>query len=289
MPRVEAVIPTYNAPAARLGAAVASCLSSSLVARVWVVDDGSEPAAIVPRDERVGVIRQANAGPSAARNAGLERIRGEFALLLDDDDLLEPGGLEAMVGLAERTGAGAVVAARYEVSGEGKRLKPVPAEWRDRVLPAAGEVFRPIAIFGASGCLVRRSVLDAGVRFDAGLRIGEDRDFLRRVAAVAPIAVCSTPALTVTLHEGGENLTSPAHLARRVRDHVTILERYAVGDAVAPLREQTRWLLNAISKQGGPDLASWDLLLSAARARQWPIPFKSRVRILARRLLPHAR
>jgi glycosyltransferase involved in cell wall biosynthesis len=289
MPRVEAVIPTYNAPAARLGAAVASCQSSPLVERVWVVDDGSEPAASVPRDERVGTIRQANSGPSAARNAGLEQVRGEFALLLDDDDVLEPAGLQAMVGLAERTSAGAVVAARYEMSAEGKRLKPVPEEWRDRVLPAAGEVFRPIAIFGASGCLVRRSVLEAGVRFDTGLRIGEDRDFLRRVAAVAPIAVCGTPALSVSLHEGGENLTSPVHLARRVRDHLTILERYAVGDAAAPLREQTRWLLNAISKQGGQDLTSWDLLLNAARARQWPIPFKSRVRVFARRFLPHAR
>jgi glycosyltransferase involved in cell wall biosynthesis len=292
---VQAVIPAFNPPRGRVEAAVASCLAAPLVSRVLVVDDGSEPAlALGGGDPRIELIRQNNAGPSGARNAGLERVLctgpAAWVLLLDDDDLLESGTLGRAVEVGEGLDAAAVVSARYERSGEGGwRLKAVPEAWADRALPSPGEVFRPLAMFGASGVLVRRSVIEAGVRFDEGLQIGEDRDFLRRAAEVGPIAVSSAPLLTVTLHE--EGLSSRRHLARRIRDHLVILDRYGQGDAAGPLCEQTRWLLNAMARQGtdGFDAAAWEQLAGAARERGWPVPIKSRLRAMARRLLSHAR
>jgi len=292
-PRADAVIATYNAPPERLNRAIESCAASALVGRVIVVDDGSSPAAEVAGAwagaDRVVLIRQANAGPSAARNAGLERVRADFAVILDDDDALEPPGLEAMIELADRLGAVAAVAARYEaLPGGERRFKPVPEGYRDAALPGPGEVFRPIAIFGASGCLVRRRAIEGGLRFDPSLQIGEDRDFLRRAAALGPIAVCGTAALTVTIHAGGANLSSAAHLKRRVRDHLVLVDRYCDAGSSGHMEAQTRWLLGTLAKgQGtGFDRDLWDKLAGAARARNWSIPLKTRLRAAIRRLRP---
>lgn len=291
-PRVDAVIPTFNAPPERLAAAVASALAVPLVDRVIVVDDGSDPPArLGGAAGRVRLVRQENAGPSAARNTGLDLVTADYAVLLDDDDVLIPDGVAAMVGLAGRHGAAAAVAARFEAhpSGEVQR-KDVPPEYGDAVLSKPGDVFRPIAIFGASGMLVGRRALDAGLRFDPDLCIGEDRDFLRRAADLGPIVVSSVPALTVRIHDGGRNLSSPAYLARRTRDHLRLLDRYGATDAAPGLRDQTRWLLNALARQPVEafDSRSFKELAAAARARGWPVPLKSRVRAMLRSLRVHA-
>jgi glycosyltransferase involved in cell wall biosynthesis len=277
MPTVQAIIPAYNPVGEELAAAVQSCLACPLITGVVVVDDGSEPPMCLRADPRVRVLRQANSGPSSARNRGLDGCSADFAMLLDQDDVLEPGGPEAALVLAERLGAVAVVAARYEQRGTERRLKEVPAAWRDGILPTAGQVFRPVAIFGGSGLLIRSSAARA-VRFDPDLRIGEDREFLRRVADVGPIAVCSTPMLTVRLHEHRANLSSRHHLARRVADLIKIIGRHCDPESDAPLREQTLWLLNALAKQHPVDREVWSQLAACARERGWPIPLKSRLR-----------
>jgi len=64
-------------------------------ARVVVVDDGStEPLPELPSE--VEVIRQQNQGVARARNAGLARVQTPYALVLDADDRLAAGALEAL-------------------------------------------------------------------------------------------------------------------------------------------------------------------------------------------------
>jgi glycosyltransferase involved in cell wall biosynthesis len=67
---------------------------------VVVVDDGStDPATHAALDalpQEVEVVRQANAGLAAARNAGLAHVRTPFVLFLDADDRLAPGALDVM-------------------------------------------------------------------------------------------------------------------------------------------------------------------------------------------------
>lgn len=91
-PEVTLVIPTYNRPRE-----LASCLESLTRLRspaggfeVVVVDDGSdEPldAVVKPFEEvlRLRLIRQANAGPGAARNAGTAAATARFLAFTDDD------------------------------------------------------------------------------------------------------------------------------------------------------------------------------------------------------------
>jgi O-antigen biosynthesis protein len=100
MTDTTAVVTCFNY-GAYLHEAVSSLLEQEGGApRVIVVDDGStDPATAAALDAlpaEVELIRQANAGVAAARNAGLERASTELVLCLDADDRLAPGALAAM-------------------------------------------------------------------------------------------------------------------------------------------------------------------------------------------------
>ena len=97
---VSIIIPSFNRPD-RLRA----CLEA--IARLdggpyetIVVDDGSpEPLAPICAafGESVRCIRQDNAGPAKARNAGAEAATGDFLVFTDDDCRPEPGWVMALL------------------------------------------------------------------------------------------------------------------------------------------------------------------------------------------------
>jgi GT2 family glycosyltransferase len=100
---VSVVVPTYRRP--RQLQACLEALAAQTLLEPWevvVVDDGS-PEPPVPSVESLvaargwQLVRQANAGPSAARNRGVREARGEFIAFTDDDCLPEPGWLEMLL------------------------------------------------------------------------------------------------------------------------------------------------------------------------------------------------
>ncbi|WP_161596297.1 glycosyltransferase family 2 protein [Rhodanobacter glycinis] len=95
MPQVSIIIPCYNA-----GELLTEAVQSAL-AQTWqdlevvIVDDGStDPVTqkIIEQASwpRTRIVRQANAGPSAARNRAIEIATGQYILPLDADDTIEP-------------------------------------------------------------------------------------------------------------------------------------------------------------------------------------------------------
>ncbi len=94
MPRFSIIIPTYNR-ADSVANTLESCFSQSFEDfEIVVVDDGSKDntvAVLQDIDEpRLKVITQANAGPAAARNTGMDNASGEFIAFLDSDDVWYP-------------------------------------------------------------------------------------------------------------------------------------------------------------------------------------------------------
>lgn len=84
-----------------LGEAVMSALAQDGgPPRVVVVDDGSTDAATIGALDRlpseVAVIRRSNAGPAQARNTGAASVSTPLLLMLDADDKLAPGALDAL-------------------------------------------------------------------------------------------------------------------------------------------------------------------------------------------------
>jgi hypothetical protein len=123
------LVPCWNA-ATTIADALASVLEVDDVAlQCIVVDDGStdrtaavvaELAAHDPRIELVSLTM--NGGVSAARNAGLERVRGTWLTLLDADDRFLPGGLATLVHAAIATDARAVVGQQLVTDGRRRWL-----------------------------------------------------------------------------------------------------------------------------------------------------------------------
>ncbi|MCP4005221.1 MAG: glycosyltransferase [bacterium] len=98
--RISVIIPTFNRPSA-----LEHCLRSLAVSdyphdrfEIIVVDDGSDPpaAASVPGRLTVRLLHEANAGPSAARNAGANLASGDLLAFTDDDCEIDPGWLSAL-------------------------------------------------------------------------------------------------------------------------------------------------------------------------------------------------
>ena len=94
--RVSVIVPVYNTQNY-----LPECIDSVLAQtfgdfELILVDDGSTDDSpqicddYAARDPRVRVIHQKNAGPAAARNAGLDHAQGEYILFADSDDRLLP-------------------------------------------------------------------------------------------------------------------------------------------------------------------------------------------------------
>ena len=96
-----------------------------------IVDDGSKDngPAIVEKfaqaDNRIKLIRQKNAGSSAARNNGLKNIQGRYVSFLDSDDFWEPNFLEEQLNFKKKKKSPIVFASYKRINAEGREiLKP---------------------------------------------------------------------------------------------------------------------------------------------------------------------
>ncbi|MDE2083006.1 MAG: glycosyltransferase family 2 protein, partial [Burkholderiales bacterium] len=199
---VSVVIPTYNR-AAFLPAAVASIRAQSRACdEIVIVDDGSrdDTREVVARlGAGVRYLPQANAGPAAARNRGIEAARGTLVAFLDTDDRWLPQKIERQLALFSREPALALVAAdmaiednasgQHVASNFARRgLKACFDELDGRPVPQAPQRLLKLNFINTSTVLARREVLQALGGFDTRLRYGEDLELWLRIAARHPIA-----------------------------------------------------------------------------------------------------
>lgn len=170
---VTVVVTNYNY-GRFLPEAVASALEQEGGApRVIVVDDGStDPdtdTVLAALPAAVEVVRQPNAGLSAARNAGLSRASTAFLIVLDADDRLLPGALAALREplLAE----GRPLGFSYGITrffGDWEGILDMPPYDPFKLL------YRHMI---GSTALMRRELFEATGGFDAAFRGFEDWEF----------------------------------------------------------------------------------------------------------------
>lgn len=185
-PRFSIVIPAYNR-VDQIGRAIASCLAQTCPDfEIVVVDDGSRDgtadAVEAMPDPRIRCIRQANAGASAARNAGAQAARGTHLAFLDSDDEFLPTKLKR---LAEAIRADAQPGLTIWYSplffdrGPGNRMvKPARAiAPEERV---GDYLFADDGLMQTSTLVIPRDLFLA-VGFDTGLRCLEDLDLCLRL------------------------------------------------------------------------------------------------------------
>jgi len=210
--RVDVVILTWNDGELLAGAIESALDSEGVDVRVVVVDNGSDPLAVVPCDRGVTLIRNpANVGVAAGRNHGAAVAAAPYVCFLDSDARLLPRTLAGLVEALESSPDVALAAPvfRGQQPEASAGRAPTLAVKALRVL-GLRDTYRPVPHRGPSwdvdfaigACqLVRRERFEAVGGFDQAYFYGpEDVDLclrLRRagsrVLQVGP-AACDHPA-----------------------------------------------------------------------------------------------
>ena len=128
MPKASVIVPVYN-----VEAYLEKCVQSILRQterdfELLLVDDGSTDSSgqlceeLAKKDSRVRVIHQENQGLGGARNTGIREAKGDWLLLVDSDDWIEPEILEKSLEAGLREEADMVVFPFRSVDEEGREL-----------------------------------------------------------------------------------------------------------------------------------------------------------------------
>lgn len=190
-PEISVITPVYNAEAY-----LRRCLDSLLAQdfKQWeavCVNDGSKDGSGALLDEyaaadpRFVVIHQENAGVAAARNKALDAARGKYLVFLDADDWYAPEAMGIYWRALQGGGADIACSAFYCQYGDGRAplltepYKHMPAG----IAPVEQKSLKYVVCCGWAKAY-RRDIVEAnGLRFDGGMKLGEDALFLFRYLA----------------------------------------------------------------------------------------------------------
>jgi glycosyltransferase involved in cell wall biosynthesis len=197
-PLVSIIMPAYNY-ASFIAEAVASVLQQTHSnIEVIIVDDGSTDdtadvaAMLVKHDARVAYVHQNNQGPSAARNTGIQKSKGEFILFLDADDTFHPQKIQAHLEhfLQAPDVDISYGCSRYFLSGKPEEIFSSIALDNENWMPCVSG--NAIAVMPAlvvnnimpiCSAMLRRSVVERVRGFDSTLKWVEDWDYWLRASA----------------------------------------------------------------------------------------------------------
>jgi glycosyltransferase involved in cell wall biosynthesis len=302
-PALTVCVPTFRR-SERLRAALTSLQRQTyrdLV--VDVCDNGAddETAQVVWNlgDERFRYVpRPVNVGAVANANLALAAVRTEYALLLHDDDEVEPGFLSAAVAALDRhPGAALALAPWWVVREDGERELLNRTGWTDQRCVAGGTlVSRWMSFMGVaghvSGTVMRTAALPEPA-FDPRDDFADDLGLQIRMALEHDVVFLPVPAATVTQWEGTHSSEVDYGLAgdlvrRDVR--VRVLDGPAAGrpesaawraQVDATFRRRLLWYAGAAARERRSPRAAVDVVRQGRQAdprlladpRAWPALF----------------
>lgn len=184
--QISVIMPVYN-KGEYIQRAIDSVLSQEHIeVELICIDDGSTDNSVSviehnrSKDARIRIIRQANAGAGAARNAGLEHSSAEFVSFLDPDDWYPSNSaLSSLYAGAAKSGCPISM---------GKRLyyvKPFTFKRKDNLLSEGiHRVTELSSAFLYQSCIFKRSlILENDIKFPSYRRFQDPPFFLRAISA----------------------------------------------------------------------------------------------------------
>lgn len=184
-PLISVIVPVYRAEQV-----LARCVDSLLAQtythlEIILVEDGSPDNsgllcdAYAAKDERIRVLHQTNAGPSTARNKGMQAADGDFICFVDADDYVDKDYIAHFTeGLADEVDL--VFQGICEIR-DGNAIRKVPcARMYDKA--ALGNAIADIntqSMFGyvCNKCYRRSIIEEHHLRFRTDISLSEDRIF----------------------------------------------------------------------------------------------------------------
>jgi len=218
---VSVIIPTYNR-AHVICQAIDNVFEQTYKnIELIVIDDGSTDdtqAALHNYGNRIRVVTQANAGPAAARNRGIEASRGEIIAFQDSDDLWKPTKLERQVTLLERLDRSVPCCLCNASFGAFNRKKQtsfniacITFSHEEGLWLNVAEVLATRFVLFNQTAAIRRCAIEKVGGFDESLKYLEDYDLPLRLAVEGPWAFIREPL--VIYREGAPD--SFSHQAAR--------------------------------------------------------------------------
>jgi glycosyltransferase involved in cell wall biosynthesis len=263
-PSISVVMPAYNS-AAHIEEALASArLQTFPPCETIVVDDGSsDETAALAAAAGARVLTQENAGPAAARNAGIRAACGDWIAFLDADDIWSATKLERQIqapqqapqvgfifcdfttfderGTHRRTG--------FEELGrvrEVTRTPLAPSLWLCEK-ESLGDGFLHAMFILTSTVLVRRELLIGDDLFDIRMRCAEDYELFMRLIVRTSVAFADEPL--VSYRRGSDGITADIDLDLRSHEQLlrrckSLPDRYPADAATILSRKQTPRITN---------------------------------------------
>ncbi|NBB91746.1 MAG: glycosyltransferase [Gammaproteobacteria bacterium] len=242
---ISVVVPAYNC-SGFIVESVESCLAQQVdeALEVIVVDDASTDdtlaaLAAFSDDERVIVLPQErNRGPAACRNLAIEAAKGDHIALLDADDLMLPGRLDAQLRMFREEGGGLAVCATWTIeelpSGRRKRINRFrPGRSRQEVVR---RIFLGLISAITPTLFFRRADALAVGGFDEGLVHREDSDFILKLLERGEMRAVEQPLVVRRIREAGlsARIDEDAFVSSRQRFARNAAARYPFLDQHLP-------------------------------------------------------
>ncbi|MCZ6757860.1 MAG: glycosyltransferase family 2 protein [Bacteroidetes bacterium] len=245
-PEVSVLVPVYN-----VEQYLAECLDSVLqqpgvdLEVVCIDDCGTDRSIEIleeyrQRDRRIRVVSHSeNRGLSAARNTGIENSEGEYVVLLDSDDLLNPDCLALQVAAIRRDQADMVyfhttlLWERFP-GDPSPSLSSSPQEFVlfNQELRRTNLLNYPALLHATSSwsyIYSRQFLQRHNIRYDEHLKRWEDRAFWTRVARLAD-SVSIVPVAVRKYRQGSQSITKtaqdPEHLWMMLRQLNIVLDEF---------------------------------------------------------------
>lgn len=242
-PDVTVVIPVYNVEEylhETIGSVLAQDIGLDRL-EIVAVDDGSSDRSLEILREfeadypQVRAFTMPNSGSAAApSNRGLDEATGRFVFFMGSDDTLEPDTLRKAVDIAERTG-NKIVLVKMGITGKAGRTVPqlvfrTSHTDEDFIESEAYRTLAAIKLFD------RKLLVDNGIRYPLGHRIGEDQPFTLRAYLLAPqiSALSDKVYYWVRNRDDGSNLTAtgqpPQQEMLKIKNYLAALAQGEVTD-----------------------------------------------------------
>jgi glycosyltransferase involved in cell wall biosynthesis len=224
MKQVSVIIPCFNGDR-YLAESIDSALGQDHPHKeIIVVDDGStdNSATVMARyGHLIKIVRQANAGLPAARNAGIAAANGDYFSFLDADDYWSPDFLSKMVAAFAESQAGIAYCGWQNVGLTRRRGEPfVPPEYEsmpDKIERMVGSPRWPV-----HAAMVRRDVLESVGGFDIKWKSCEDFAFWIRTATRYPLV--RVPEVLAYYRFHGNQMS--VNRARTAKNHCWVQQEF---------------------------------------------------------------
>lgn len=302
MKKVSVIIPTYNRATTVIDAVQSSLDQTYPSIEIIVVDDGSTDdsaerlSIFLPR---IKLLRQKNAGPSAARNHGARHASGDILAFLDSDDVWTSDKLARQVALMEAYGDAMtccvcnaqIIDGAIKINTNAFGIAGIESKYEEAVWHNPGEVLASrFLLFNQVAAIRRDSFVKVG-GYNPRITLLEDHDLALKLASLGGVWGMITTPMVIKSNEtkgiGVECVKNSLEHARAQRIALTgVLESGLIRAVEMRRNIATRLLRNA------REILNEERLLSP----EWMDRFVGRIgriqssigNFIARRTIPEA-